>query len=384
MRVDVKGLGSGTKILADGTVRYYLRAWRGRGAPVIAEGDGRTLDEARTAALAVLALPATLARLNELRGEHEAPKLVSVRFVEGLSHRYIAALEASDASPGHKKAVRRFVEDFADCHGDWRVALFERPETIRDIVAWRERYADRPRTADYAMSAVSAMFTWARRQGYTLANPTADVQPVHTSNRADLTWTAEDLERAKAAASPAFFRLMRLAALTGLRQGDLIRLTWSAIGERSIAWRTSKRGKLAAIPLLPETRTLLAEFPRVSPVVAANTDGRPWTRAGVASAMRRLHRAAPELAHLHFHDLRGTACTAFRAAGLRAGEIALVMGWSERQVEERLALYANADDLVEGILTRLEGAERERKLQTGVQTGPAPAPTTPEKSSQNK
>src|SRR5689334_17750083 len=75
MRVELKGLGSRTRKLADGRIRYYATAWRserGAKAPVIARGDGRTLDEARAAAAAELATEAGQARLQAARDNRKA------------------------------------------------------------------------------------------------------------------------------------------------------------------------------------------------------------------------------------------------------------------------------------------------------------------------
>lgn len=386
MNVQLKGLGTRTKRLAGGRIRYYITAWRTQpgepGAPVIATADGPTLEAARHAAQRKLAEPAVIEAIATARGEREAlraaatPRITSLRFIDGLATRYLAHLGESRLSPGHRKAVRRYIEHFRDEHGDWRVSLFERPEIVRDIVQWRNHYAETPRSADYAIAAVSAMFTWAREQGLTAAAPCSNVRRLHVSNRGDLIWRAEHFAAAEAVSSPEFANLLRLAAYTGLRQADLLALPWSAVSERSIARRTNKRGRLAAIPLIAPARALLSALPRTSPIVAVNTHGRPWTRPAVLSAMRRMKAAAikagaPDLARLHFHDLRGTACTHFRAYGLKAPQIALIMGWSERRVEEMLAIYTSTADLLEDILAIVEGSEQQQNLHTDVHTAPA-------------
>jgi hypothetical protein len=46
--------------------------------------------------------------------------------------------------------------------GDLRIAQFERPEKIRPIIRrWRNQWADKPRTADYAMQVLSRVLSHA-------------------------------------------------------------------------------------------------------------------------------------------------------------------------------------------------------------------------------
>lgn len=435
MHVNIKGLGSRTKRLADGTVRFYITAWRTQpgesGAPVIAQGDGRTLDQARLVATAQLEDAALLERVATLRAERAAKqaamkvaRLGSIRFIDGLVTQFLAYMgsdldRAQDAnneaigrrsrktrkdirgaSAAHKANYRRFLENFRDWHGDWRVSLFERAEIIGDIVKWRDQWADQARTPDYAISAVSTLFAWARQKGYTKADPTADIKSLYQSDRSDIIWRPEHFEWAQKNVGAAFYRLIRLAAAIGMREGDLIRLPDASVGTNSIARRTSKRNRLAVIPLTPEAKAVIADMREakakheatagkgaiVATTLATNEHGRPWTKAGVASALRRMKAAvardpkAPAgMADLHLHDLRGNAATGLRLAGYRAPRIALILSWSEKRVEELIAIYVSGDDLARAMQAELEleasrnGPEQELNLHTALHTGPKPA-----------
>lgn len=428
MHVNIKGLGSRTKRLADGTIRFYITAWRTQpgegGAPVIAQGDGRTLDQARLMATAQLEDPAILERVATLRAERAAKKdaakvarLGSVRYIDGLVTQFLAYMgqNADDeaaplargrkhrkdirgASAAHKANYRRFLENFREWHADWRVSLFERAEIIGDIVKWRDQFEDRARTPDYAVSAVSTLFAWARQKGYTKADPTADIKTIYQASRADIIWRPEHFTWAGKNVGPAFYRLIRLAAAIGLREGDLIRLPDSIVGANSIAHRTSKRKRLAVIPLTAEAKAVIAEMraakaeheqaakragrtPVVATTLATNENGRPWTKSGVASALRRMKaavakdpKAPADMADLHLHDLRGNALLNFRLAGYRAGRLAMIFGWSESRIDEMLAIYLSGDDLARAMQAELEldtrqvGPEQEPNLHTGLHT----------------
>lgn len=432
MHVNVKGLGSRTKRLADGNIRYYATAWRTQpgesGAPVVAQADGRTLAEARDAVAKQIVEPAIMERIGALRAERDAKRdaskihrLGSIRYIDGLVTHFLAYMgedagtaeavqtgklrrkqrkDIRGASAAHKANYRRLLENFREWHSDWRVSLFERAEIIGDIVKWRDQWKDHARTPDYAISAVSALFAWARQQGHTKADPTADIKALYQSDRSDIIWRQEHFDWARKNVGPAFFRLIRLAASIGLREGDLIRLPDSVVGAHSIARRTTKRGRLAIIPLTAEAKAVIADMraakaahsaaaeragrtPVIATTLAANENGRPWTKSGVASALRRMKKAvgrdpeAPaDMAALHLHDLRGNALLSFRLAGWRTARLAMIFGWSEARIDEMLAVYLSGDDLARAMQAELElekagvGPEQEPNLHTAVHTAP--------------
>jgi hypothetical protein len=72
---------------------------------------------------------------------------------------------------------------------------------------------------------------------------------------------------------------LRLASLTGLRRGDLVKLGWGHIGDLTIAKPTTKsrHAKTTFIPLLNETRALPDEIraARAGPEEERNRKGKP-------------------------------------------------------------------------------------------------------------
>src|SRR5262249_30889652 len=132
--------------------------------------------------------------------------------------------------------------------------------------------------------------------------------------------------------SPEIARVVDLAAHTGLRLGDLLRLSWSHIGEDAIIMTTgkSKQRREAIIPGYDALRVVLAEIPKRSTTVLTNSRHRPWTGNGFGTGFNRAKiNSALADRDLHFHDLRGTAATKFYIAGLSERVIAEIMGWEE-------------------------------------------------------
>lgn len=148
----------------------------------------------------------------------------------------------------------------------------------------------------------------------------------------DIIWTDADIAHLKKSCSAEIAHAVDLAAHTGLRVGDLIRLSWSHVGEDAIVLTTgkSRHRREAIIPLYQGLRDVLARIPRRSPVVLTSSKGRPWAKDGLSSSFAKAKDVAwPKGDDLHFHDLRGTAATKFYVAGLAEREIPELMAWEE-------------------------------------------------------
>ena len=145
-----------------------------------------------------------------------------------------------------------------------------------------------------------------------------------------------------------------LAAHTGLRRGDLVRLSWSHVGEDAITITTGKSNhrQSATIPLYDALRDVLARIPRRSTTILTNTLGRPWKAHALGSAFTNLKNAAG-FAELHFHDLRGTAATRFYIADIPMRVIAEALGWQEDEVEKIIRKYVGRSAATAAFIAQL-------------------------------
>lgn len=377
-RIPIKGLARASARNAAGARVVYFYAWRGGPRLPGSPGDPEFLAayaaavEARKAAAA--GPPDTLA---------------------GLVSRYRASPEFQRLAPSTRAAWGRWLDEIAqdrpgpaghlDLGGIPLAALDDR-RSRRDLLAWRDQWADRPRSADYATQVLSRVLSFAFNRGELALNAAAGLGQLYdAADRGDQIWTAAELERFTAAArSPEVAFILRLACLTGLRRGDLCRLAWAHVGELAIVIPTGKsRGRrFQTIPLLAETRELLAEIraqqaarlaeleararrqgrpaPPAPLTVLSNTRGRAWTPDGleaqVVDTKAATTKAGRPGAHVskHLHDARGTFATRLRLAGLTGPEIADVLGWSEARVERLLRIYVDQAAIIQGIAGRLE------------------------------
>jgi integrase len=149
---------------------------------------------------------------------------------------------------------------------------------------------------------------------------------------------------------------LRLACLTGLRQSDLLRLSWSHVGDLCIEITTgkSRHKRIAIIPLYAELRALLSSIPKRSTRILTNQSGQPW-QSGFGSSWNKALIAAGEK-NLHFHDARGSFATKAYLADFSIREIAELLAWSEDKVERIINRYVRKNALLLDRIRRLDEA----------------------------
>lgn len=248
-----------------------------------------------------------------------------------------------------------------DEFGSLSIRQFDRPKIRVDIRRWRNRWKDRPRAADTGKQVLSRVLSYVVAEGGLATNPCEGLPNLYQNNRADVIWDADSLDRLCKHASIEVANAARLAALTGLRQADLLKLAWSHIGTNAIEISTGKsRGKRTAIiPLTRDLKQLLKALPRRSTAVLTNSEGKPW-RGFSSSWNKTMKESGLSETGLHFHDLRGTAATNFFRAGFTTREIAQTLAWSEEKVDRLIDRYVKRDEILKDRIRRMDRAQRQR------------------------
>jgi integrase len=255
-----------------------------------------------------------------------------------------------------------WLDRIRDYFGELRIDQFDRRDKIRPIIKkWRNRYADRPRTADFGIQVLSKVLSQAVDEDRLTVNACEGIAHLYSGDRSEIIWTDADIIRLKKVCSGDIGNAVDLAALTGLRLGDLVRLSWSHIGDDEITIKTGKgrrRNTEAVIPLYDGLRELLARIPKRSTTVLTNSRKRPWTVSGLKGTFFAIKKKADF--DLHFHDLRGTAATKFYVAGLPERAIAEIMGWQEEQVTRIIRRYVGRSAATRAIIEQMSKARSER------------------------
>lgn len=320
VEVELKGIHT---VRAKGRIYYY--AWRG--GPALKGLPGT---------------PEFMRAYNEAIADRKTPD--DSRFRAVVTH--YKRTEFLKLAASTRRVWAPWLDRVTDHFGDLSIAQFNRPEKIRpSIIRWRSGFSETPRSADFALQVLSRLLSHAvDPMGKIASNPCEGIRHLYSGSRAEIIWTPDNIAQLKTKASVEVALAVDLAANTGLRVGDLVRLAWSHVGPDAIVIATgkSRHRKEAVIPRHDALNELLERIPKRSPVILTNSRKRPWTQDGLASSFWTAKTAAGmKERDLHFHDLRGTAATNFYTAGLSIRVIAEIMAWEEDQVEKIIRRYVS-------------------------------------------
>jgi len=336
MRVDMKGLHSAHVKLADGTKKIYWYAWRG-GPKLNGEPDTPEFVASFLAAVA-LKVPTPEGYLQNLLDAYQR------------SQNFLQKRERTRAD--YVRQIKIIEAEF----GDFPLKALAAKQSRGVFKDWRDRLALKSvRQADYAWTVLALVLAWAKDRGKIDINPCEKGGRLYDGTRVDYVWSIED-EAAFLEHAPAHLHLPLLLALwTGQRQGDLLRLTWSAYDGNTIRLKQSKTGKPVQIPIAGPLKIALDAAARKSPIILLNSRERPWTSDGFSISWRKACAKAG-IVNLTFNDLRGTAVTRLALVGCTVPEITAITGHSLRDVHSILdAHYLHLDPkLAESAIEKLE------------------------------
>jgi integrase len=127
--------------------------------------------------------------------------------------------------------------------------------------------------------------------------------------------------------------------------------------------KTSKRGRVAYIPVTPELQRLIEETPDGQEMLLVSELGRPLSARWASNQITKWRRKAKvppweDGREKTLADTRGTAATRLLNADLSLRQIATYMGWSVRYAAQVIEYYAHVSpDESDAVLTRLKAAK---------------------------
>jgi integrase len=327
------------KVKAKG--RTYWYAWRG--GPRLCGEPGS---------------PEFIASYNEAIEQRRAPDASRFR---GLVTAYKASNDYRNLADSTKAQWGKWLDYIADYFGELRIAQFDRPEKIRPVIRrWRNQWADKPRTADYALQVLSRVVAHAVELGKIAGNPCEGIKHLYNNDRSEIIWTDSDITHIKKTCSAEIAHAVDLASHTGLRLGDLVRVAWSHVGDDAIVLATgkSRHRREAIIPLYGALRDVLTRIPKRATTILTSSRRRPWTADGFGSSFNKAKiDAGMTERDLHFNDLRGTAATKFYITGFSMREIAETLAWEEESVEKIIRRYVGRSAAIKARIKKLNEAK---------------------------
>ena len=349
MRINAKGLHWTTVTLADGSRKTYWYAWRG-GPRLSGEYGSPEFIAGYNAAVATK-VPTPEGCLLALLQAYQ------------LSQDFLSLRERTQAD--YMKQIAKIEQRFGDCP----LKALADPRTRGIFLDWRDELALKSkRQADYAWTVLARVLSWAKDRGKITVNPCERGGRVYHGTRVDFVWSVDD-EAAFLEHAPAHLHLPLLLALwTGQRQGDLLRLPWSAYDGSTIRLQQSKTGARVVIPVAAPLKAALDAARKHGPIILTSANARPWTEGGFRASWWLACKKAG-IVGVTFNDLRGTAVTRLALVGCSEAEIATTTGHSLRDVRSILdAHYLHRDvELARSAITKLEmGYAKQAGAKTGT------------------
>jgi integrase len=297
--------------------------------------------------------PGSAEYIASFKAAHDARKAPTEGILRAVIVKYRAAPAFERLSDHTKRAYRKHLDTIEAKWGTTPIAIIEDSRIKRHFAEWHDSMASTPRTADMALSVLKRLLSWAEARALVSANHAEKLERIHRADKSDAIWTADELEAVFEHASKELRWTIELALHTGLRQSDLIKLAWNHEREGAFGFLTSKRSKYVTIPITKSCQALLKRIEKRGPIILTTQRGkRPWTADGLRSSFAEAVKAAG--VKRTFHDLRRTAATNLVVAGISSGQVAMIMGWSEDDVEAMKRKYVSRRAVVEAVLAKLE------------------------------
>lgn len=220
--------------------------------------------------------------------------------------------QVGELSPTTAADYRRCIDSLRPIWERVEVASVDAPM----LYEWHEARGEGSRTrANRELSVLAEAFTLAVRRGWSRDNPVKHVRRFSERPR-DRYVTDADFAAVYAVAGETVRAAMLLATVTGLRQGDILRLRRDQFGESGLIVLTSKTGKALHIGWSPGLRLAViaaaeARPDMMPPTLLCTAQGRPLTSDGFRTLWHRAMTTAVDsgalAARFTFHDLRAKA-----------------------------------------------------------------------------
>ena len=351
-----EGIHRVRKKKADGSLRYYYYAYRG-GPQFWATDNYPEVEPFPKAFFRAL----KLALMDKPKPNKSKP---------GSFDETIDDFLVDDAFLKRSKDTRDTYEGYIPAirikFGEAPMSWFERKETRETIYKWRKRvYGNKARSGDLAITTLVRILNWAVDKGRIARHVASNMSREHKSDRSEIIWLPEEIDiLCSHLPNENSKRIIRFAALTGLRRKDICSLQTSSDNGGWIEVATSKSNKktTALVPVTDEIREIIDWFgeqrkkrPHAPMSMLFNSRFRPYTPDGLSSVFTRARDKSG--IKKRFHDLKGTAVTHYASCGFEKEEIARFVGWEVDTVNAILYTYVEKSAHMQAAVSRLRAVK---------------------------
>lgn len=245
-----------------------------------------------------------------------------------VSNKFLALAKSTQENYGHPLKIAQLPESLgAVLIEDMRPAL---------VQAFLDGLADRPAAQKSAQTAMKSLEKWALVRDL-LPHPITTGTEAPGSDGGHVPWNDEQVAHAERYARPHIARAITLAANTGQRGSDLVRMRWTDIedyeGRQGINVTQMKTGLKLWIPFTNALQAAISTWERRPGFLLLKEDGQPWERHHLSNQWLRERDTKGALrplkeAGLVIHGLRGCAVVRLRRAGATVPQIGDMVGMS--------------------------------------------------------
>ncbi len=340
-----KGVHRVRRKLASGRSRFHFYAWRG--------GPKFWVDD-----IAVPNDPDFHLAFAEAMARPKPASLMTPKMVD-LFLSSAARAKSKRSLADQRKWLLRFAAYFHDAPA----IIFEERASRGEVNKWRAEWKHSPKQHDMAGTHAARVLNWAVEEGHLSEHHCHKLPRLYTVDRSEVVWTPSDREAINSRAPEWVRRVLCVACETGLRPGDLIKLTRTAVEQtphgRRLRVRTNKRGRIAHIPITPTLAEVIDATPKDQLLILTNASGGQLTEHRASEGLRQWRDKAGLSSDLRLQDCRGTAATRLLNAGLSLSEIANHMGWSLRHAANVIEHYAQVSPAeTDKVLSKLAQAKQ--------------------------
>jgi integrase len=353
VRVRLRGVHAVNKRLADGSIKvfHYHRATR----------------------TPLTGLPGSPEFIASFAEAEKAIRDRHAGMFNSLVRDYTLSIEFQKLAPSSQKEYKRMLTTAEVEFGTMPIAALNDPAVRQEFLGWRDKVArtSGPREADSRLTIISTMLSWGIQRGKIAANHVKGFERLYHVDRSQLIWTQDHINRFMKAAPVEMQRALILALNTGQREGDLIRLLWSAYDGTTLSLRQGKTGATVKIDCTSELRRMLDGMPRRAITILTSTRGQPFKQRHFISCWTEAMKKAG-IEGLHFHDLRGTCVTRLAESGCSIQEVASITGHTLAHAHTILERYsARTEELARNAMAKFENKARTKTVNHAVNWIPA-------------
>ena len=279
---------------------------------------------------------------------------------KALIQGYVSSPEYKNLAPRTRKDYMRQITKIEDKFGDMPIDVLNDKRVTKHFYRWRDDLSQTSKKqADYAITVLHLILTWSKRRGHVEVNRAQNIEKLYEPPKVPIVWSDEEIDAFLAHAGPEMHLAMMLAKDTGQRQGDLLKVTWSAIDGKLIRLTQSKTGVSVEIPMTDALHSLLSNQKRTATTILVRPDGRPWTDHAFRHEWRKVAKKAGIPSEKKFQKLRATTVTQLAEAECTVPQIASITGHNLKNVEAILEFYlARTRALSSAAITKLENMRR--------------------------